>query len=751
MDILETLNPEQRRAVETVEGPLLILAGPGSGKTRVITHRIAHLIRNHRISPYNILAVTFTNKAAREMRERLDVLVPGAASALTVGTFHAFCARILRREGPAIGIDSHFAIYDEADQQALVKKVLAALDLDEKRYSPRALLSQISKAKSELIDPMRYGEFASSYWEEIVLRVYRNYQEQLALKRALDFDDLLMEAVRLFRERPDILRRYQDRYRYILVDEFQDTNIAQYALLRQLAGERKNLCVVGDEDQSVYSWRQADLRNILNFEADFPGAKVVVLEQNYRSTQNILNAARSVIAANSLRKEKRLWTANKTGQPITLFEAYTEREEGRFIVSEIKRLIASGFCRPDECAVMYRTNAQSRALEEAFLHGQVPYRLVGGTRFYERKEIKDALALLRFVFNPMDDTSLLRIIGAVGHGIGAKTVGQLESWAAGMEVPLFAALLLLKHGPEALAPYFENLGPVTLRLAQKPPFTPRMQQLLQDFTSLLEKMVDAGKRMDALDLLQYVLHESGLAEQINDGTEEGIDRWQNVQELSNVAAEYAGLEPQLSLEAFMDNVALVSDQDELREGENAVTLITLHAAKGLEFKVVFIAGVEEGLCPHARSFDDPAQMEEERRLFYVGMTRAKERLYLTYAFRRALYGGSTPGTPSRYLADIPAHLIKGRDRPAAQDRPAATQEKAKVEKPKPATMPVNGNTRGQAKEVTFKAGERVRHPLFGEGLVVSSRLTNGDEEVSVVFADVGLKRLSLAFAKLERL
>jgi len=735
MDVLETLNPEQRRAVETIEGPLLVLAGPGSGKTRVITHRIAHLIRGCRVNPHNIIAVTFTNRAAREMKERLEQLVPGALAPLTIGTFHAICARILRRDGAAIGLDSHFAIYDDADQIGLIKKVLRDLQLDEKQYHPRALQTHISKAKSELISPLQYGEYASSYWEEIVLRVYRAYQEELAQKHGLDFDDLIMATVRLFRERPDVLTHYQERYEYILVDEFQDTNIAQYTLLRQLADKHQNLCVVGDEDQSVYSWRQADLRNILNFEFDYPGARVIILEQNYRSTKTILSAARSVIAANELRKDKKLWTANEPGVPITVFEAYSERDEARYIAGEVERLVARGQCRLADCAVMYRTNAQSRALEEAFLRSNVPYRLVGATRFYERKEVKDVLSFMRFVFNPLDDVSVLRIIAVSGHGIGAKTVQHLENWARQLGLPLFGALLLLKNGPESLAAYLPSL-PAQAADGPKAPFTTRVEQTLAGFTALLEKLAENGRRLDAYELLDYVLRETGLAEQILDGTEEGESRWENVRELATVAADYVGIEPQISLEAFLENVSLASEQDDLREDKDAVTLITLHAAKGLEYRAVFIAGVEEGLCPHGRSSDDPKQLEEERRLFYVGMTRAKERLYLVHAFRRNLYGGSLPSTPSRFLADIPEELVKGREAPPAATAPSAPP-------PRPSA---NG-----AGEPAFQPGDRVRHPVFGEGLVVSSKPSGDDEEVSVVFADVGVKRLSLAFAHLEKL
>lgn len=744
MDILSVLNPEQRRAAETVEGPLLVLAGPGSGKTRVITHRIAQLVRNLGVSPYNVLAVTFTNRAAREMKDRLAALIPGQLDPLTIGTFHAVCARILRREGPAVGIDSHFVIFDDTDQQTLVKKVLRDLELDEKRYAPRALLSHISKAKSELIGPLQYGEHASSYWEEIVLRVYRAYQEQLALHKALDFDDLIMSTVNLFRQQLDVLLRYQTRYHYLLVDEFQDTNIAQYALLRQIAGKYRNLCVVGDEDQSVYSWRQADLRNILNFEYDYPDAKVIVLEQNYRSTKNILSAARGVIAANALRKEKHLWTANDTGPLINVVETYNERDEARFVVDEVQRLTRRGRCQISDCAVMYRTNAQSRALEEAFIRSQLPYRLVGATRFYERKEVKDSLALLRFAFNPADNTSVLRIISFAGHGIGAKTVQHLETLGTSLGLPMFAVMLLVKHGPEAVPDFLPDLAAPRLPQAFRLPFTSRTEQLLSDFCALLERVLESARHHDVPELLDYAVRESGLREQILDGSEEGEGRWENVQELAAVAADHTGIESQIGLEALLESVTLSSEPDNYREEKNAATLITLHAAKGLEFKAVFIAGVEEGLCPHSRSTDDPKQMEEERRLFYVGMTRAQERLYLVYAFRRNLYGGSQPGLPSRFLADIPRALIASNRALAGEDKPAAPATARPAAAPRPVAQ-------AAAAGAVYQPGDRVRHASFGEGIVISSKVTGADVEVSVAFPSVGVKRLSLAFAKLERL
>ncbi len=731
--LLTGLNAAQREAVEAIDGPVLILAGPGSGKTRVITHRIAYLLRHIGVQPYNVLAVTFTNKAARSMMERLEELVPGRVRHLTMGTFHAVCARILRRDGAGIGIAPRFSIYDDSDQIALVRAALKELNLDEKQHPPRAILSRISNAKSELKGPHLFAEYTTSYWEEIVLRVYKRYEEMLAQNRALDFDDLLAHTIRLFRERPEVLARYQERYVHILVDEFQDTNTAQYQIVKQLAGRHRNLCVVGDEDQSIYSWRGANFRNVLNFETDFPDARVVYLEQNYRSTKTILEAARAVISANTMRKEKQLWTENDEGLPIRVFEAYSEEEEAGWVASEIERLIHQGRHSYRDVAVLYRTNAQSRALEKVFVRRRIPHKVVG-TRFYERKEIKDVLSYLRACLNPDDTQTMQRILNTPPRGIGQKTVTELDQWARQQHVSWFQALRLLR--------------------TDNHPFSPRAERLLLDFLQVLERLIEASQRLDVLALIDEVLKQTGYGDFLLDGSEEGEERMQNVRELSTVAHPYADYPPPTGLEAFLEETALVADVDGFDEAADAVSLITFHAAKGLEFPVVFLTGMEDGLSPHTRSFDNPEAMEEERRLAYVAITRARERLYVVYAFRRSLFGGSMVNAPSRFLADIPDRLKHGqgaRVQSAGGPIDRFHRDAAPAGPPGDSLSTWGSSSRLSAAEARFVPGDRVRHAKFGEGIVVKSAMRNGDEEVDVAFAGVGLKKLSLSFAPLERI
>ena len=1120
MDFLEGLNPPQREAVQAMAGPLLILAGPGSGKTRVITYRIAYLIRQAGIRPHNILAVTFTNKAAREMIGRLQTLVPGAVERLTIGTFHAVCARLLRREGKAIGLDSGFSIYDDDDQISVVRDALADLNVDEKKFAPRAILGAISAAKSELRGPLEYGEHASGYLEEVILRVYRRYQELLAERNALDFDDLLMTTVRLFREAPAVLEKYQERYQHVLVDEFQDTNFAQYAIVKQLAGKHRNICVVGDPDQclppgtlvqtpggpvpietletgavvraasgrgnttearveavhsrsydgpiveirtvggrvlqatpnhvlfarlnlhadvhyvylmyradkgyrvgrvvgsrkagrgpenavglqvrvnqehvdkvwvlkvcstlqealyweqyyafqyglpttvfhvagrsmtmgqedvdrlyatvettsraqalmrdlhlfaeyphyrpqgiatdswvrrrvvnlnmfghwftdrlgrssraghrvslntsdgtlrapmasqgvtlrpgkpgkwrverafvdygraigyaetaarsagglevvhgafltaetrqsglgvryalqpashihptmllpvevdgrivedevaevrwdtyrgpvydldvagvhnyvangvvvhnSIYAWRRADIRNILNFEADFPGCRTVLLEQNYRSTKTILAAAQAVISQNQLRKDKRLWTENEEGVPVVVREAYNDEEEAGFVVSEIERLVARGEVRLRDCAVMYRTNAQSRKLEEVFLRRRMPHRVVG-IRFYQRREIKDVLAYLRCLANPDDAVSLLRIINVPARGIGQKTLTELQRWAELQGLSIYRALLRLASDEDVASP-----------------FSTRTERQLVGFISMMEELRAASADQSLLDLLKLVLDRTGYASTLrDDASEEGEDRRENVEELLRVAGEFAGMRTDAGLAAFLEEAALATDVDEYDENADAVALITLHAAKGLEFPAVFIVGMEDGIFPHARSLDDPKTMEEERRLCYVGITRAKRRLYLVYAAHRTLYGNTVANVPSRFLADIPSHLAMGslptRARGPATSR-ASTPRGTSLDpsgRQAPWVAPAGATAyqtpacpATRAGQPCFAPGDRVHHATFGEGIVVKSTLVKDDEEVEVAFPGIGMKKLSTAFAPLEKL
>jgi DNA helicase II / ATP-dependent DNA helicase PcrA len=765
--LLGGLNPYQREAVSHVDGPLLILAGPGSGKTRVIVHRVAYLLQVQNVYPYNILAVTFTNKAARELRERLDALVGGQlATGLSVGTFHALCARWLRRDIQHLGRDPGFAIYDDNDQVDLVKQILKELEIDEKRTSPRSVLSAISHAKSELVNPEAFSRDAHGQWAETVARVYKRYNELLERNHALDFDDLLGVTVQLFREVPEVLGFYQRRFRYVMVDEFQDTNIAQYEIVKLLTKQSRNLCVVGDEDQSIYSWRSADIRNILNFETDFPDLKVVVLEQNYRSTSTILQVARAVIAPNKLRKEKTLWTHNEQGVPVTVHEAYNEQDEALYVLREIEHLHKTQRVPLDAFGILYRTNAQSRALEDAFVRAAMPYRLVGGVRFYERKEIKDVLAYLRLLYNPFDAVSLQRVINLPPRGIGQKTVQELMRWSAAENLSAYEALTRI-----AALRFDEVSDP----LAAQAPFGIRARESFGALADILEPLRRSLAETSVLDVLDTLVQRSGYARFVQDGTEEGEERWANVQELRSKAQNYDELAPESALAAFLEDVSLVQDVDQLDEQGNrgeAVTLITLHAAKGLEFPYVFLVGVEEGVLPHQRSVDDPRKLEEERRLFYVGITRAMRGLYLVRALRRTMYGSSSVGIPSQFLRDVPQSLAmvthaRGAGRSGGlpawssprQERPGLTRDQVRElaarafqpPKPEPRSSEPRAPRPPSSTEPTYRTGDRVRHPTFGVGIVVGVRADATTEIIDVNFAGtVGVKKLDTSFAPLSR-
>ena len=715
MDVLAGLNPPQKEAVQAIEGPVLIVAGPGSGKTRVIAHRVAYLITVCGISPYRILAVTFTNKAAREMKERVYHLIGRTVEGLTLGTFHATCARILRMEAQHVGISKDFVIYDDSDQVSLLKRAIEQIGLDPKQYPPRAIGTAISAAKSGLLAPQEYRSHVGSYYEEVVHRVYERYQELLTEASALDFDDLIMRTVQLFRNQPDVLAKYQSRYLHVMIDEFQDTNLAQYIISKQLAGKYRNICVVGDPDQSIYSWRQADLRHILDFERDYPDVKVVFLEQNYRSTQTILKAADHVIAANEKRKKKRLWTENVEGVPITVTQTYNEQEEAHFVVSEVEKLVASRRWKAGDIAIMYRTNAQSRALEEEFVRYGFPYRLVGATRFYERREVKDVVAYLRLIHNPYDVISLSRVINVPVRGIGQRTIAELDAWANQKGLPYYDALKLISTGEES-------------------PIASRSSQALSNFIKMIDELIARSKELSLVDLLDLVLDKTGYKKYILEGAD-GEERWENIMELRTVAAEFRDLKPREGLAALLEEVALVSDVDELDEKVEATTLITLHQAKGLEFPVVFIVGMEEGVLPHFKSLPDPEQMEEERRLCYVGITRAKEKVYLVYALRRSLMGSSAHNPPSRFLKDIPLDLTTS---PAARSLETASPQ-PKVVLTAPSAPPL-------------KAGEHVSHAMFGEGIVVNCTASGGDHEVTIAFkGDAGIKRFLFSLAPLQKL
>jgi len=726
MDVLAELNPAQREAAEAITGPVLILAGPGSGKTRVITHRIAYLITTCRVNPRRIMAVTFTNKAAREMEERLLQLISGSVKDITLGTFHAICARILRQDGRAIGIDPRYVIYDAGDQISLIKRSMQELDLDPKQYTPQAIASAISNAKSRMLTSSDYIQQGRSYFDEIVGRTYERYQQLLGESNALDFDDLLMMTVFLFKKNPKVLSRYQSRYLHILVDEFQDTNLVQYELMKQLADKHRNICVVGDPDQSIYSWRSADLRNILSFEKDYPDAKVVLLEQNYRSTKMILETASNVISANQKRKPKNLWTNNEQGELTVVVETYTEQEEAQFVVSEVEHLVSQGEVNLGDCAVMYRTNAQSRVIEEAFVRYGIPYKLVAGTRFYERREVKDVIAYIRLIQNPNDSVSLLRIINVPGRGIGQQTLAKLSGWAKSMGVSHYETLRLISESKD---------GKETTEY----PFDRRAAQAITTFFKLIEGFIAQSRKLNLVELFDLVAEDSNYQRYTLSGPD-GEERWDNVLELRTVAQQYRDFKPHDGLTAFLERVSLVSDVDELDERIDSVTLITLHQAKGLEFPVVFIVGMEDGILPHFRSFDDPEQMEEERRLCYVGITRAKQKVYLIRAFRRSLMGSSTVSKPSRFLEDIPQQLIHSpgwwRDDDSQISEAVYSWNKA---------PPSNLAT------LELKAGDHVYHNQFGEGVVVNCKETKDDSEVVVAFVGIGVKKLLLSLANLEKL
>lgn len=763
---LDSLNEQQQTAVTAPLGPLLVLAGPGSGKTRVLTHRIVYLIQEMRIEPWRIMAVTFTNKAAKEMRHRIEQLLGGQPRGLTMGTFHATCARMLRMEAdslPYYGRD--FVIFDTADQLQVVKQALKDLNLDEKKFRPNKMLNGISSAKNEMITPELYA--ASNYISEITKRVYGRYQEILIANNAMDFDDLLMITVELLDNVPEVLQKYQERYQYILVDEFQDTNTAQYGLLKRLSAGHNNILAVGDSDQSIYKWRGADYRNITRFRESYPDAQIILLEQNYRSTQIILDAAKAIIQRNSNRVHKDLFTVRKGGERIILREAYDEQDEAETVVSTIKGLMVNGRS-PGDCAVMYRTNAQSRSIEEAFVRSGIPYRLVGATQFYKRREVKDIIAYLRLVHNPLDQISFARVINTPTRGIGQKSQQTLREWGIANNMQPADAAITLATDP-----------------AVQHPFRARAFKAISNFGEMLSAWIQLRDNISVSELMDLILEQTGYRNYIDDDTEEGRDRWDNVQELRNVAV----LAMDKTLGEFLEEVSLVAETDDLDETINAATLLTLHAAKGLEFPVVFLVGLEDGVLPHSRSFDDMESMAEERRLFYVGVTRAKDKLFLSHAFRRTFFGETEVSVPSRFLRDIPVDLVEGG---SVKERRESTIQKAstwswskggdssggssrikrrsvgskprttgkavwgkgstdpKRELPTPNRTRKQEPTRDTAVTQQFETGQRVRHAKFGEGTVIESKLTGNDEEVSVAFAGVGIKRLAASFAKLER-
>ena len=768
-DPLAGLNDRQREAVEAIDGPLLIVAGPGSGKTRVITHRIAYLIGRAGVSPYRIAALTFTNKAAREMQTRLfgksedDSASPLLgwhlrSSGLAVGTFHSFCARLLRTDGEVMGLDSNFAIYDAADQTAAIKRAMAEAGVDSKAFSPGAVLSIISKAKSELVGVEGFGLRKENYLDEVAHRVYEQYEQMLAQSSALDFDDLLVKTHTLLNDFPRVAEKYQDRYVHFMIDEFQDTNVAQYAIARKIAEGSNNLAVVGDPDQSIYSWRNAKVGNILSFQDDFPTAKLITLEESYRSTRTILDVAQNVIAANSQRLERNLRTQNALGAQIVVREEYNEEDEAQYVVREVYRLSrAEGFALGD-IAVMYRVNAQSRALEEACRRFGVAYQIVGGQKFYQRREIKDVAAYLRLVSNPHDDVALERVINVPTRGIGRRTVDNLTRAARDRGASMYAAIESMGES---------GGGPFPLRPAQA--------QALTRFRELIGRLTEESRTLDLVELIDAVVEQTGYKRHIEESAEtsdRGDERLDNIQEFRGSAREFTHLGVQDALTAFLEGVSLVSDVDSFEEQPDALTLITLHQSKGLEFPVVFMVGMEEGLLPHSRSMGSPDEIEEERRLCYVGVTRAQKKLYLLRAFRRGFWGGSGPSDPSRFLEDIPRDLIEGATPSEAPEKPSAqaAAPSARPERParrrpaangggeaRPAVERARRRVRGRreaeptAPAAAYATGDKVRHPAFGDGIVMSCTPSAGDFQLTVAFKEGhGVKRLLLSFAPLEK-
>lgn len=761
------LNDKQYEAVTSPDGPLLILAGAGSGKTRALTYRIAYLIEERGVSPYHILAITFTNKAAQAMKERVAGLLPGASGDVWVATFHSTCARILRREAAAAGLSPDYAIYDTSDQRELVKDILAELRWDVKKFPPGALLATISQAKNDLVGPEEYAARAAlrpgDAWAERTARVYRIYQRRLEQNQALDFDDLLARAARLFEECPDVLAKYQSRFRYILVDEYQDTNHAQYCLVMALAKEHGNLTVVGDDDQSIYAFRGADTRNILEFERDWPQARVVKLEQNYRSTVTILEAANSLVGHNDYRKTKRLWTENPEGEPIRYYQATDQRDEAVYVALNLSALRQQGIGLGSS-VVLYRTNAQSRLLEEALGHFGLPYQIVGGVRFYDRKEIKDIVAYMRLVLNPADAVSLQRIVNVPKRGVGPAT------WAKIMELAQ----------REGITPV-EAMG----RAGEISGVAARTRRELADLAALLTEL-HAGRETAMPDaVLAVLLQRTGLvAELAAEGTIEANGRLENLDEFQRLAVEHAGAAEDPGLRGFLERIALVSDVDSMEETPDRVVLMTVHTAKGLEFENVFLVGLDEGIFPHQRSLGSQSELEEERRLCYVAITRAERRLSLSSASMRLGFGGEVETLrPSRFLGELPKNLLQvvrrdgsaaGRDfarRWAAGDAGGlAEQGLGRRDKPSVSWREDDQASRevfsavaaGTAQRapgraaaapvlVDLRPGERVRHPKWGEGTVVAVQGQGEGAEITVAFPELGIKRLMAAYARLERL
>lgn len=730
--IFDTLNDRQCEAVKHTEGPLLITAGAGSGKTKVLTCRIAHLLELG-VAPYRILAITFTNKAAKEMKERVTNLVGAQADSIWLSTFHSFCAKLLRFEVDGFhGYTRNFTIYDSSDQLVLVKDCLKKLNLDDKQFTPRSVLGTISSAKNVLMDAKAFAAKASDFYEQKVADVYALYQEKLRENNAVDFDDLLFLAVRLLQENEGVREKYQSRFQYILVDEYQDTNHAQYALTKILAARWRNICVVGDADQSIYAWRGADIRNIIDFTRDYPDAASIKLEQNYRSTKTILHAANAVIDNNESRPKKTLWTENPTGNKIIHYQAQTEHDEADYIAGVIYNRHEISHEPYGDMAILFRTNAQSRVLEEKLMRYAIPYTMVGGTKFYDRKEIKDVLAYLRLLYNPEDSLSLTRIINVPKRNIGATTMEHVAAYAEAQGISLFEAL----------------------SSTDEIPVTKRAKASLENFAAMIFDLLNDIEGKDVLSLIETVIKQTGYGDMLDKEAEhdpQGESRKENVGEFLSVAKDYMDSNPEGNLQDFLENVALVSDVDDFESSDSKVTLMTLHAAKGLEFPVVFLTGLDEGLFPHSRTLMDPAQVEEERRLAYVGITRAERQLYVTNAVTRTMYGRISAYMPSRFLAEIPPQFMEDYHRKSAmpQSRTTAVPGKQRVSiltKPVASSLP-----KKHAVTDTFAKGDKVRHKIWGIGTVLDVIGEGPNMQMKIQFPTKGVRQVVVKYAPLEKI
>lgn len=730
------MNPRQKEAVIHTDGPLLIMAGAGSGKTRVLTHRIAYLIQEKNVNPWNILAITFTNKAAKEMKERVSRLIQDGGSDVWVSTFHSMCVRILRRDIDRIGYTRAFTISDPGEQQTLMKRILKERNIDPKKFNPRAILAEISNAKNELLTAEKYRETASSFFQRMVADCYDDYQRELRRNQAVDFDDLIMLTARLFKESPETLQHYQAKFQYIHVDEYQDTNQAQYTLVQMLSERFKNLCVVGDADQSIYGWRGANMENILDFEKDYPDAKVVLLEQNYRSTKYILQAANDVIGNNAKRKEKKLWTDNNDGEKISYYRAQSEGDESRYVVSKIQEEMKDSKLNYGHFAVLYRTNAQSRKIEESLLQSNIPYKMVGGHKFYDRKEIKDVLAYLRLIANPADNMSFERIVNVPKRGVGPGTVEKLRVFADQYDWPLLEAA--------------QNIALTNI--------TGKAAKSLEGFGFMMKDLREMQEYLPVTELVEELLKRSGYQEALeSEKSLESESRLENIKEFLSVTQQFekenAGGETDLL--TFLTDLSLVSDLDNLEEENGEVTLMTLHAAKGLEFPVVFLIGLEEGIFPLSRAMMEEEQLEEERRLAYVGITRAEKKLYLTNAFSRVLYGRTQANAASRFIGEINAEIMESEDKqagsvPFRSSAPFNAQKRA-TSTPYPNQAPVSSKVSSGADKMSWSVGDKAAHKKWGIGTVVKLTGNEDNLQLDIAFsAPIGIKRLLAAFAPIEK-